>query len=66
MNMRPRSLPIFVVVGAVVWILVTVAVLIDVIQSPGEHVDLAIGVFLLWVAILVLVAMGRLTEHIDR
>lgn len=63
---RPRSLPIFVWVGVVLWLVVTVASLTAVIQSPADHVGLAVFLVLIWLLLFGLAAMTRLTEWIGK
>jgi hypothetical protein len=64
--MKPRSALVFIWVGAVLWLLVTVGVLIVVIQSPDEHSGLALGLFLIWVALIAFVAFARVTDYLGR
>lgn len=64
LNMKPRWVKLFVWVGVVLWLVVTAAALALVIQSPREHLDLALGVFLIWVVLVVFAAFARVTEYI--
>jgi membrane protein DedA with SNARE-associated domain len=61
--MKPRSYLLFVWVGVALWLVVTVASVVVVIQSPGEHVELAVTLALIWVLLLGLAAFSRLTER---
>ncbi len=64
MNIKPVKVPIFIVIGVILWLAVTVAMIGVVLQSPAEHVDLAIGLVLIWILLLVFAAASRLTERI--
>ena len=61
MHVRPPSVPIFILVGALVWLVVTVAAVVSVIQAPAENAGLGIGIALLWVALLVFAGVERWT-----
>ena len=64
--MRPSSAAILVVVGVAAWTVVTAAALIEVVQAPAEHLDLALGILLIWVVLIVFAAFSRVTEAIGR
>ena len=66
MDVQPRSFLIFLVGGVVAWILVTAAVLVEVIQSPAEHLELALGILLIWVVLVIFAAFSRVTEYRGR
>lgn len=48
------------------WVVVTVAAAVTVIQAPGDNVALAIGLILIWVVLVAFAAMSRVTERIGR
>ena len=61
MDARPRSVAIFLVLGAVVWGAVTIAGLAVIVPAPAENTGLAIGLALLWLGLIAFAAMERWT-----
>ncbi len=62
MKRRPERL--FIVAGTALWLVVTCVGLIQVIEAPAEHRDLAAGLLAIWIVLLVLALVGpRITEH---
>ncbi|HJW21553.1 MAG TPA: hypothetical protein VJ506_03900 [Candidatus Limnocylindrales bacterium] len=61
MNARPRSVPIFIVVGAVAWVALTIGAAVVVIQSPEKNAGLGLGLVLIWVVLLVFAGVERWT-----
>jgi hypothetical protein len=66
MHSKPGSLPVFVVAGGVLWVVVTIAAAVSVIQAPGDNVGLAIGLILMWVVLVAFAVMSQVTEWIGR
>ena len=65
MQARPPGVPIFIILGAIVWIGITIAVVVSVIQSPAENVGMAIGIVLIWLVVLAFVVIERWTGGRD-
>ena len=61
MNARPRSFQIFLVVGTVVWVVLTIAAAVAVIQSPEKNAGLGLGLVLIWVVLLAYAGVERWT-----
>lgn len=66
MHVKPWGLPIFIVVGVALWIVVTLAAAAVVIRAPAENAGLGVALVLIWVALIAMAAMSRLTEWIGR
>lgn len=64
--MPPRSYRIVVRAAMVVWGIVTCVALVTIIQAPSDHVDLALGLVLIWIALIAFAAFSRLTESLGR
>ncbi len=62
--MRSRWVGGVLVIGAGVWLLVTVVAAIAVLQSPRENVGLAIGMALCWTGLIALAALTRFASRI--
>ena len=65
MQARPPGVPIFIILGAIVWIGITIAVVVSVIQSPAENVGMAIGIVLIWLVVLAFAIFERWTGGRD-
>lgn len=65
MQARPPGVPIFIILGAIVWIGITIAVVVRVIQSPAENVGMAIGIVLIWLVVLAFAVIERWTGGRD-
>ena len=65
MQARPPGVPIFIILGAIVWIGVTIAAVVSVIQAPAENIGLAIGIVLIWLVVLAFAAIERWTGGRD-
>lgn len=65
MQARPPGVPIFIILGAIVWIGITIAVVVSVIQSPAENVGMAIGIVLIWLVVLAFAVIERWTGGRD-
>ncbi len=61
MHARPPGVPIFLVLGSILWIAVTIAVLAVIAADPARHSDLAIGLGLIWLALIAFAAVERWT-----
>lgn len=61
MKARPRSVPIFLVVGAVAWVALSIAAAVAVIQSPQENAGLGLGLVLIWVVLVAFAGVERWT-----
>ncbi len=59
-----RTTRVFIVVGTALWLIVTGVVLVEVVETPGEHGDLALGLLAIWVLLLVLALGSRVTERL--
>lgn len=64
MSTRPSSFIVFVTIGVVVWLAVTAAAVLLILQAPGDNSGLAVGLFLIWVLLIVFAVFSRLTEHV--
>lgn len=62
MNAKPWAERVFILVAVPLWLIVTVASAVVVVQAPAENTGLAIGVILIWVAMLVFVAATWITR----
>jgi membrane protein DedA with SNARE-associated domain len=65
-SLKPWWFGIFVVVGVVLWLVVTVVAAVAVLQAPSEHVGLAIFMVLSWIALIAFAGMSRVLEWIGR
>lgn len=61
MNARPRGVPIFLVLGSGLWVALTIAVLAEIASAPAQHADLAIGLGLIWLALIAFAVVERWT-----
>lgn len=66
MNTVPSSFAVFRAVGVVLWLIVTAVSLAVVLESPGDHVELALFLALIWIVLIALGAFSYLTEHRSR
>ncbi len=57
-----RTFLIFVGIGSILWLFVTLAVLFEVARSPADHVELGLGLLAIWIVLIVFAAVARLTE----
>lgn len=62
MHLQPHRLVIWV--GAATWVVVTLAALSIVVAAPSEHVDLAVGLALVWAVLVGFAAFSRITERL--
>lgn len=65
MQARPPGVRIFIILGGIVWIGVTIAAVVSVINAPAENVGLAIGIGLIWLVLLAFAAVERWTGGRD-
>ncbi len=61
MRARPIGVPIFIVLGMVVWGAVTIGALAVIVPAPAENAGLAMGLALMWSAFIAFAVIERWT-----
>ncbi len=61
MHAKPIGVPISIVLFSVLWVVLTIAGIVVVVQAPAENAGLALGLALIWLALIVFMVVERWT-----
>ncbi len=61
MYAKPIGVPITIVLFSVLWVVLTIAGIVVVVQAPAENAGLALGWALIWLALIVFMVVERWT-----